>query len=312
LPGGRPGWGEPLLSRNDRAFYAATGPRMAAMQSDLFRDTTLAENVARYRDMIDRLDAFKASPEAPDVAALHCGIEIRDGLTADIAVPHGPGPFPVVLHVHGNAMIWGSAGSFRRTTLDFARGGMVAVMPDYRLAPEHRFPAAFDDVMFAAHWLSRNAARFGGDPARLFVSGNSSGAGLAFAAARALAEAGHGKLLRGVAGFDGHYDRSLEPRSWLQDAYLGDDVETLLRDPRVSPGVGLRAGMLPPCLLTSGSADFACANTLAFGQTLAAAGIPFDLRVFEGARHDAMRYPMLDVSRDIMATFFDFVRAVTA
>jgi acetyl esterase len=302
----------PVLSENDRTYYAEVGPKMAEIQSRLFENTTLAENVARYRDMIDRLDVFKASPDAPNVCALHCGVELASRLKADIAVPHGQGPFPVVLHVHGNAVIWGSAESFRRTTLDFARGGVLAVMLDYRLAPEHRFPAAFEDVTFAARWLHENAARYGGDPSRMIMSGNSSGAGLAFAAARALAEAGEGGLLRGIAGFDGHYDRAAEPRSWLQDAYLGDDTEALLRDPRVSPNVGLKAGMLPRCLLTTGSSDFACANTLQFAQTLASAGIPFELRVFEGARHDAMRYPMLDVSREILGAFFGFVRAALA
>ena len=299
-----------MLSENDRAFYADVGPRMTAIQADLFQTTTMPENAARYRAMIDRLDAFKHSPETPAVAALHEGVAIAPGVTADIAVPFGAGPFPVVLHVHGNAFIAGNPRSFRRTTLDFARGGFVTVMPDYRLAPEHPFPAAFDDIVAAADWLVREIGAYGGDAGRTIMTGNSSGAGLAFAVVRALKERSGLQMFRGVAGFDGHYDRAAEPKSWLQDAYLGDGVEALLADPRVSPNVGLEKHMLPPCMLTTGSGDFACANTLGFAQTLTRLGIAYELQVFEGARHDAMRYPRLDVSREILGAFFRFARAI--
>lgn len=299
-----------MQSANDRAFYDKVGPEMAGIQKDLFVDRGIAENVARYRAMIDKLDQFKHSPFAPSVAKLVEGAEILPGLFADIAVPHGNGPFPVVLHVHGNAFLAGNPASFRRTTLDFARLGYVTVMPDYRLAPEHPFPAALDDVTAALRWIGTGIGTYGGDAGRLILTGNSSGAGLAFAAARALS--GSGVRLRAIAGFDGHYDRRDEPRSWLQDAYLGPDCEALLADPRVSPNIGLEKGMLPPVLLTTGSGDFAAPNTLSFGQTLARLGIEFELHVLPGARHDAMRYPHLDVSKDIFDLFARFAQRALA
>ncbi|MBW8638465.1 alpha/beta hydrolase [Hoeflea sp. WL0058] len=299
-----------MLSDNDLAFYAAVGPKMAALQANLFHDTTMAENAQRYRAMIESLDEFKHSPESPSVHALHEGVQITPEITADIAIPHGKGPFPVILHVHGNAFIGGDPASFRRTTLDFAHAGFVTVMPDYRLAPEHPFPAAFDDMIAAAEWLAQGIGEYRGDPGRMLITGNSSGAGLAFAVVRALREYTGHHAFRAVAGFDGHYDRAAEPKSWLQNAYLGAQVEKLLADPRVSPNVGLERHMLPPCLLTTGAGDFACPNTLDFAQTLTKTGVRYELHVFEGARHDAMRYPHLDVSRRILDTFFSFAREV--
>jgi acetyl esterase len=96
----------------------------------------------------------------------------------DIYTPVGEGPWPVVLYIHGGAFQALSKGSHWLMGLCFARRGYLVFSADYRLAPEHPFPGAAEDVCAAYRWVVENCARFGGDPSRIVVSGESAGANL--------------------------------------------------------------------------------------------------------------------------------------
>jgi acetyl esterase/lipase len=67
--------------------------------------------------------------------------------------------------------------------MQFAEAGCLTLNLDYRLAPEHPFPAGLDDCVFALRWAHENAKRYNGDPARMVIGGDSAGANLAAAAA---------------------------------------------------------------------------------------------------------------------------------
>jgi acetyl esterase/lipase len=90
------------------------------------------------------------------------------------------GPLPVVVFVHGGAFVDGhrnrTAEVYSNVLYYFARHGVVGVNMEYRLAPEHRYPAGSQDVALAVQWARRHIGEHGGDPQRIFLVGHSAGA----------------------------------------------------------------------------------------------------------------------------------------
>ena len=110
----------------------------------------------------------------------------RDGSQAwqaRIFQPQGGGPFPTLLQVHGGAWSSGDRMSNRSLNETLAATGMVVASIDFRLAPEHPYPASLVDVNYATRWLKAHARDFNGDPSRLGVRGASSGGHLAMLSA---------------------------------------------------------------------------------------------------------------------------------
>ncbi|WP_240761094.1 alpha/beta hydrolase [Mycolicibacterium sp. CR10] len=113
-------------------------------------------------------------------------IEQRDvAVDADRAVTvriyrGGPAPSPAVIYCHGGAFVLGNLDTDHRQCVEFARRGRCTVISvDYRLAPEHPFPAAMDDALAVLHWAAASALELGVDAGALAVAGSSAGAALA-------------------------------------------------------------------------------------------------------------------------------------
>jgi acetyl esterase/lipase len=100
-------------------------------------------------------------------------------LHLDLARPRGEGPFPVVMFIHGGGWVMGSRKTYHSYMAPVVEAGYVAVSVEYRLAPDHPFPAALHDVKCAVRWLRANAARYGIDAGRIGVVGYSAGGQLA-------------------------------------------------------------------------------------------------------------------------------------
>ena len=101
-----------------------------------------------------------------------------------IYTPKGPGPFPIVLYIHGGGWVLADLDTYDASPRAIANAaGAVVVSTDYRHAPENKFPAAHDDVYAAYQWVLANAASIKGDPKRVAVVGESAGGNMAAATA---------------------------------------------------------------------------------------------------------------------------------
>ena len=131
-------------------------------------------NITGFRDDLEQFCVeMRLNDDLPVIGAFHENVALRSGLLADIAVPKGRGPHPVVLFIHGGGWMAGSTRTHRKLAMQFAEQGYLTVNVDYRLAPEHPFPEGFDDCLFAAKWIGENVQPWNGDSSRLAIAGDS-------------------------------------------------------------------------------------------------------------------------------------------
>ena len=253
-------------------------------------------NIAALRRVFDTLaDLANLGLPAAGRNIIRVSLDPASPATADLQLPEGPGPHPVLVYLHGGAWVAGSPKSHRKLTARFARAGYLVISVDYRLAPEHPFPAGLDDCIAAVHWAARNAQRFGGDPRRLAIGGDSAGANLAAATALSLrGRLGAPKihaavLIYGV--FDMSDMGSVEANRFLHRAYLPGSLRQALSEPRVSP---IHAAQeLPRCFIVVGSRDTLLAQNRALSERLSAAGVHHVYVEERGMPHGFMQMEFL-------------------
>ncbi|GJF35131.1 esterase [Kitasatospora sp. NE20-6] len=206
-----------------------------------------------------------------------------------ILVPGSGVPRGVHLDIHGGGFYLGPAARRDARNQQLADAlGIAVVSVDYRLAPEHPWPAAPDDCETAALWLVEHAgARFGTD--RLTAGGFSAGATLAVTTLVRLRDRGVTDPFAGAALQFGVYDLSgLTPAGrliadeYFIQAYAGHVTDRTAPD--VSPVYGDLRG-LPPMLMVIGSADILLEDNMAMAARVSAAGGEVDLRIYPEAPH---------------------------
>ena len=203
-----------------------------------------AEDIAAQRRAWEEL-AVAYNQDLPAIGGLEENVELRPGLCTDVAVPMGAGRHPVAIYLHGGGWAFGSPTSFRKLGMQFAEAGYLTFVLDYRLAPEHPFPAALEDAIFAIRWATDNARRWNGDGQRIAIGGDSAGANLAVSALISSAPELRSPVQAAVL-FYGAYDlkataertRSIPGLQRQLSTYVSG-IDGLLDDPRVSP---LKAG----------------------------------------------------------------------
>lgn len=204
----------------------------------------------------------------------------------------------LVLYFHGGGFVAGSRASTDSAVRFIATGAPVDVLSvDYRLAPEHPFPAALTDARTAWDYAVAQAPRWGIDPHRIVVAGDSAGGNLSAVLCHDLRDADVQPLLQVLI-----YpvtDMSSEHPSWREFAdqpmlsakqlrwyyrhYLGEEAST--RDPRVSPLLREDMAGLPPAVVVVGGFDPLRDEGIAYAKRLADAGVPTQLLRESGLVH---------------------------
>ena len=214
----------------------------------------------------------------------------------------GQRPRPGVLWIHGGGYIVGSPQMEAFGTGRLVRDlGVVTVSPDYRLAPEHPFPAALDDCMTTLEWMRAHAEELGIDPDRIAVMGGSAGGGLAAAVAQRSHDEGiplraqvlvYPMIDDRVALRD---DRSGRGRFlWTPANNLFGWTSYLGREPRMSDAPEYAAPArrddlsgLPPAWVGVGELDLFYDEDVAYAEKLRASGVPCELVTVPGMYHGA-------------------------
>ncbi|MDH6283776.1 acetyl esterase/lipase [Prescottella agglutinans] len=212
-----------------------------------------------------------------------------------ICAPTGGRARGVYLDIHGGGFYMGSAAGDDVRNRELADALHIAVVSvDYRLAPEHPWPAAPDDCEAVALWLVEHAdARFGSS--RLAIGGRSAGATLALATLLRLRDRGVVGKFTGAALQFGTYDSSAQTPAgrriadeYFIQAYAGHVEDRTVPD--ISPVYGDLHG-LPPTLLVVGSEDVLLEDNLAMAGRLSAAGNDVELRIYPESPHGFTGHP---------------------
>jgi acetyl esterase len=288
------------------------------------------EDLAAFRKDPSR-DLSIHNVDLPDLAQFHERVVLRsrDGydLTAEIYVPHGEPPFPTVMYLHGGGWTWGKAEYVRKLGMTIAERRHVVVNLEYPLAPEHRFPYAVEDTVYASRWIQKNIQEYGGDPSRFVIGGASAGANLSSAAIVALTAdedmvdggdlAGVPVEFTGALFLYGVFDfvlASLEPGSnvssdltgvMFNQSYLGPRYLHLWRHPLVSAVYAPNLDRFPPTFVICGDRDRHLHQSLGITKALHDVNVPVTLTVPAGLDHSfayvTYKYP--DAARELERMF---------
>src|SRR5215831_6601915 len=224
---------------------------------------------------------------------------------ADAAIPariyagDDPKRAPVILYLHGGGYVKGGieeSDAFCRNLAYVTRQTVLSIA--YRLAPEHRFPAALDDAITAAAWAGIHAGELGGAPRSLVVCGESAGGNLAAVACWRLRSdprvaIRRQVLLQPVVDFTLSFPsmampptECLVPRddlAWYYRTYCGDGCDP--KDPRVSPLYAQDLSGLPPALIISAEYDTLRDEAKAYAERLSAVAVATRYLCAEGMVH---------------------------
>lgn len=232
----------------------------------------------------------------------------------DVYAPQDARGAPVVVFFYGGSWNSGERVDYGFLGTALAAQGFVAVLPDYRLVPDVRFPAFIEDGAAATAWVQREIGQFGGDRMRVVVSGHSAGAYIASMLALEpsyLGQAGARERLRGFAGLAGPYD-------FLPFQYPAI-IEAFGQWPRpieTQPVAFVKPGA-PPTLLLQGADDTTVPprHAKALAERLKAAGNEVELIIYEAVDHIDVMIALSRLARGRANTLADlsgFVRRVTA
>lgn len=261
----------------------------------------LQQVLGMFKEMGEKMGAAKDINEmraimvdAPAPAGVTCTPVEAGGVSAEWSVAAGAAEDKVILYVHGGGYVMGSAGSHRDMTgrLSKAAGARVLSL-NYRMAPEHPFPAAVDDAVAAYKWLLDQGIK----PANIAIAGDSAGGGLALATLLAIRDGGHpvpaagigispwvdmegtGETMTTRAAVDPVVQK--EGLLGMAKLYLGD------ADPKNPLAAPLHANMagLPPLLIQVGDHETLLDDSNRIAERARKAGVDVTLKVWDEMPH---------------------------
>lgn len=233
----------------------------------------------------------------------------EDGVPVRLYAPKRNASLPVIVYFHGGGWAVGDIDTYDGfcRALANASGCMVAAV-EYRLAPEHKNPAAVCDAFETTQWIFTHVRKFGGDPGRIAVGGDSSGGNLAAVVCLKSRDAGRPvptfQLLicpiTDLSTFDRQSYRlygndfilTRAAMEWFRDSYLNRPQER--RDPYVSPLLAGDLSGLPPALLITAEYDVLVDEGREYARRLAAAGVSVKYSEYRGMIHNFFGMAALD------------------
>ncbi|HUB11165.1 MAG TPA: alpha/beta hydrolase [Acetobacteraceae bacterium] len=242
--------------------------------------------------------------------------------------PPGDGPSPLLVFFHGSGFVLCSLDTHDGICRNLCAGaGCIVVSVDYRLAPEHKFPAGLDDCVFATRWAAQHAAELGADGRNLAIAGDSAGGNLAAATALRLRDEGgpalRGQLLiypvtdfhtPGTASYTDNgegYGLTRATMVWFWNHYVADpqDAANPLASPLRAPSL---AG-LPPALVVTAEFDPLRDEGEAFASRLREAGVATVTSRWGGMNHGFFFWVgVVDLAAAAMAESCAWLRGIFA
>jgi acetyl esterase len=217
--------------------------------------------------------------------------------------PHGVGPFPLLVFFHGSGFVLCSLDTHDGMCRNLcAGGGCVVASVDYRLAPEHKFPAGPDDCVSATRWAAAHAGELGANPGRIAVGGDSAGGTMAAVTALRVRDEGGPALCAqlllypvtdyhrpGTLSYEENaegYGLTRDTMKWFWAHYLTDASEAA--NPYASPLRASDLSRLPPALVITAEYDPLRDEGELYAEKLKAAGVPTAISRYDGVNHGFM------------------------
>jgi acetyl esterase len=281
------------------------------------------ERLQEVRDAFGLLEQAGAGEPQPVFAVEAAD---ADGVPVRVYRPSPDPDLPVVVYFHGGGWTIGTVEQFDPITRQVANAAnAIVVSVDYRLAPEHPFPAPLDDCRRALVWTAKNASTFGGDGSRLAVMGDSAGGNLAAVCALLARDAGAPPIAMQVLVYP-VVDCDLSTSSYRENGsgYLLTEADMRwffscygrngsdLTDWRISPLRAPDLGGVAPAIVITAEFDPLRDEGQEYARRLAAAGVPVEHYPYDGMIHaffglsavfDASRDAMDRIGRDLRRAF---------
>jgi acetyl esterase len=213
--------------------------------------------------------------------------------------PSGKGQLPVVVYFHGGGWVLGKNEDYDATLKSLAiKSGAIYISPEYRKGPENKFPAAHDDAYWAFDWVTKNAQKFGGDPKRVAVAGESAGGNLAMNVSIRARDSQtqmpiHQLIVYPVAGTDMNTQSYKENKNsaplnaammtWFMKNYLRNKED--LKDKRINLVAANLKGLPPTTVITAGI-DPLRSEGKELSQKLEKAGVDVSYTDYPGMTHE--------------------------
>ena len=245
-----------------------------------------------------------------------------------IYTPKADSPYPLVVFFHGSGFVLCSLDTHDGMCRNLCAGAdCVVVSIDYRLAPEHKFPAGLDDCVAATRWAIEHAREFGADPARTVVAGDSAGGNLAAATALRLRDE-NGPALRsqlliypvtdyhtpGTPSYAENaegYGLTRDTMKWFWGHYVTDAADAA--NPYASPLRAADLRGLPPALVQTAEYDPLRDEGELYAAQLRETGVPVVLSRWAGMNHGFLFWVgVVDRAAEAMAEAAAWLRRVTA
>lgn len=268
--------------------------------------------------------SFLDGPRIPLAKVVDKQIEGRNGVVpVRIYVPDNAQNVPVITFYHGGGFVIGDLKSHDKVCRRLAKMNQaIVVAVDYRLAPEHKFPAAPEDCYDATKWVSENIQAYGGNPDQLVVMGDSAGGNLATVTAIQARDLGTPKIAAQVLIYPATDARMTYPSiksngkgyvlteeimNWFMSHYAGNEAEKA--DPLMSPILTPDLSNLPPALVQLAEYDPLRDEGKAYAEKLKAAGNQVQCTQYDGLIHTYFRMPkFLKKCMDAHVEIADFLQ----